>query len=204
MKSKLFRKTLLIFILVLTIGCSILGVWTSFSGILDAVPGPCPVYFDEQSSCIQSYTENGWDYLDKNQYARIQVFLTFYEIHYAGGFCNHEYSNNDRLNVLTSALNLEFEREGDTLKVNGKSVPTGGEFTYTKFWNLNPWTVFRLEFQNNGLRSVCGSSAPSAIYVDGSYGSDISLAKAGIVLVISIAVVFGFLYFLPINKTKSQ
>jgi len=163
---------------------------------------PCFVGYDEQSSCIQSDPE--MDYLEINQNGRIQVFLTVHDVRFSGGGCNYENSNNDQLNVATSVLNLKIEREEDTLKVNGKLVPEGGEFKYTKFWNLNPWTVYRLEIKNRGLTPVCGSSAPPGMYVSGSYGNDISLTKAGIVLLISIALVLGYLYFSPINETKNQ
>jgi len=147
MRGKLLRKPLLISILVLIIGCCLLGAGTIFP--LGYADFPCFADYDEQSGCIQSDSE--MDYLDITQNARIQVLLTVYDVRFAGGGCNYEYSTNDQLKVATSAQNLEFEREGDTLKVNGKLLPTGGEFIYTKFWNLNPWTVYRLEFQNYGL-----------------------------------------------------
>ena len=126
-RSRLLRKPLLISILVLAIGYCILGVGTIFHfGFADF---PCFVDYDEQSNCIQSDPE--MDYLDINQYARIQVFLTVHDVRFAGGGCNYENSNNDQLNAATSVLNLKFEREGDTLKVNGKLVPAGGENSHT-------------------------------------------------------------------------
>lgn len=200
MENRSFRKLIFLSIVLLTIGCFVIGIGTVFPfGFADF---PCFVDYDEQLGCIQFDSDP--EILDIDENARIQVFLTAYNVRFAGGGCNYECATSDHLDMTTNIIDLEFVRQGNNLEFNGKKLETGEEFVYTKFWNPHPWTIYRMEFKNHGLTSVCGSNLPPAIYVSGSHGNELSPLKAGVVLVISILIVLTYFRFTSKNNPESQ
>lgn len=200
MKKKSFRKSLVLSTALLTIVCCLIGFATVFPfGFADF---PCFIEYDEQLSCIR--TDSNPEILEIDENARIQVFLTVYNVRFAGGGCNYESTASDHLDMTTNVIDLEFVRRGDNLEFNGKTLETGEEFVYTKFWNPHPWTIYRIEFKNHGLTSVCGSDSPPAIYISGSYGNEISPIKAGLVLAFSIILAFVYFRFKRPNEAENE
>lgn len=200
MKKKSFRKSLVLSTALLTMACCLIGVVTVFPfGFADF---PCFVEYDEQLSCIR--TDSDPEILEINENARIQVFLTVYNVRFAGGGCNYESTASDHLDMTTNVIDLEFVRQGDNLEFNGNTLEPGEKFTYTKFWNLHPWTIYRMELKNHGLVSVCDSNLPPAIFISGSYGNEISPLKAGVVLVISAFLAFMYFRFRPATEAEKQ
>ena len=197
MKSKPILKPIIISVILLTIGCCLIGVATIFPpGFMDF---PCFIDYDIPASCIQADTETYA--LDINENARIHVFLNTFDVRFAGGGCNYKNSTTDTLAMTTKVMGLNFERKGDILVVNGRVLAKGDKFQYTNFWNPNPWTIYHLEFENKGLVSVCGSNAEQGVFIMWSYGSRFSPIKAGIVLAISIGLVIAYLF---INNRLSK
>lgn len=170
MEDRSYRQSFLLPIALLITGCCVIGIGTVFPfGFADF---PCFIEYDEQLSCIR--TDSDPETLEIEENARIQVFLTVYNVRFAGGGCNYESTASDHLDMTTNVIDLEFVRQGDDLEFNGKTLEPGEKFTYIKFWNPHPWTIYRMGLENRGLVSVCDSNLPPAIFISGSYGNEIS------------------------------
>jgi len=181
--NNITRRTTIV--LTATIGIFLcIGLGTvMFKGFIDF---PCFVRYDEVNQCVLS---DGYLVGEEDE-ERIQVYLDTSQIGFSGMGCNMEESNDDVLGMETSVLSLKFERSGDRLLVNGKELAAGDDFSFTKFWNLNPWTVYTINFTNYGAIPVCQSNAPSRIVVMGEYGNELSIIKGIIVLTILLIITF--------------
>lgn len=141
---------------------------------------PCFAYYDEENRCFQSD-----DYIVEQGYNdRIQVFLDTSLVGFSGMGCHMDGSENNRFEMKTPALHLKFERIDEKILLNGKELPPGEEFTFTNFWNLNPWTIYTIRLTNYGDLPYCQKDAPSRIIVKGEYENKVSVIKAAACLII--------------------
>jgi hypothetical protein len=154
-----------------------------FKGFIDF---PCFVNYDEVNSCVAA--SDGYPGVDEEK--RIQVFLDVSRLGFSGAGCKAEGSFTDVLELATPATSLKFERVDNFLYVNGKELKTGKQFVFTNYWGINPWTIERIEFTNYGIVPVCGGSKPPQIYVIGSYGNQISILKALLLLILCLLIVY--------------
>jgi hypothetical protein len=146
---------------------------------------PCIAYYDEANSCV---SQEGPLLAEEDQSeARLQVFLTSSEVGFSGGGCYFEGGASNRVEMETPALDLVFERRGEALFVNGKLLAAGDTFSFTKFWDPNPWLVEKVQFTNYGLVPVCGKDLPERLEVIGTTGNEVSLVKGGLVLLVPLA-----------------
>ncbi len=164
-----------------------------FKGFVDF---PCFVEYDEVNHCVAA---GNWSTTIKEE-KRIQVFLTTSQVGFSGGGCHAESSDNDLLKIQTGIAGLKFERTGNVLLVNGKELKPGENYVFTKFWNLNPWTVYTLEFTNLGVVPICKSTATPQLYVIGSYGNRISFIK----LVMTLCICLGVAYLIVNGRKKNN
>lgn len=169
---------LLAFIIILGASIILLGGFVDF---------PCFVRYDEAGDCISMEHASGrWDEVQDE--TRIETFLTTYEAGWSGGGCNHKIVSQDTLEQYTSVGTLTLEREGETLKVDGKTLEKGQSFKRTHVLIWNPWIIARTQFTNLGVVADCESESPaSRLVVIGSYGTQISLIKGGLIMLALIA-----------------
>lgn len=129
----------------------------------------------------------------------IESFLTTYRAGFGGGGCDNDGSNTNALEIRTYVVKLHLERERDTLKVNGKELPTGNEFSAANLFTWNPWIITRLRFNNMGVVADCDpNTSNERIVIAGSYGSEFSLAKG----LLSLSIFIGGLVFVTWNLKK--
>ncbi|MBN2387431.1 MAG: hypothetical protein JXB85_10450 [Anaerolineales bacterium] len=196
------KNTVLIVMLVIScLSCCCLvlvGVGTVVpKGFVDF---PCFVTYDEQNQCLDLSGMPEEDLED----VRLQVYLTSHQIGMMGGGCLARDSESDQLHIETAAIDLDFERRGDALFVNGGSLPVGETSTYTSFWDSNPWIMHEVRFTNYGLVSICDTDLPARVVVVGTYVSTIALLKGGLVLLIPLALIATFTILLVSSLRKDQ
>lgn len=162
----------------------ILGALTILLG--GFIDFPCFVRYDEAEDCISMEHASGrWDELQAD--TRIETFLTTYRAGWSGGGCNHKIASEDTLEQYTAVGTLALEREGETLKVEGKTLRKGQSFKRTKALIWNPWIISRTQFTNVGVVANCEAESPvERLVVIGSYGTYIALLKGMAVLAILI------------------
>ena len=141
---------------------------------------PCVVTYCASDNCITARVagrEAG-----ANAY-QIESFLTGYLAGWGGGGCNYGKSETSTLDVQTSVLNLSLERDGDTLKVNGKVLETGTDFQVIDVFAWDPWIISRLRFKNLGMVADCESDTKyQRMVIFGSSGTEFSPAKGLLIL----------------------
>jgi hypothetical protein len=175
-------RVVLWFLLAFTI---ILGALTIlWGGFIDF---PCFVRYNEAEDCISMENASGrWDKVQDD--ARIETFLTTYKAGWSGGGCNHKIASEDTLEQNTSVGTLTLDREGETLKVDGRILGKGQSFKRTHALIWNPWIIAQTQFTNVGVVADCESESPARrLVVIGRYGTQISLVKGGSILIALIA-----------------
>jgi hypothetical protein len=130
---------------------------------------------------------------------RIEAQITTASFRYSGGGCLRIRSNVDHIRAPTS-LDLRFDRNENTLRINGRTVDEGAEYQTTGFWNFDPWGVVRLRVKNLGVVPDCqldtaNNSLPNPstkrVLLAGSECVEFSPAKGGVILAALIFVLFG-------------
>jgi hypothetical protein len=129
----------------------------------------------------------------------IEAFLTKYRAGFGGGGCYNRGSNSNLLELRTDVGKLDLEREGDSLKVDGKELLTGSEFRATNYLYWHPWLITRLEFKNMGVIEDCESNTShERIVIYGRSGTEFSLAKG----FLSLSIFIGGLVYVSRNLRK--
>lgn len=191
MKIKIL-KALRFIIIILIIYTLISGYFTFFRG--GAIDFPCFVTYDEKNNCIQ-VKENTRE--NKKTSPRIEAFFTVYSAGWQGGGCYYESSETNFLEIKTSGIKLRLEKINGDLKVNNTILKKNEEFKITKVFTFDPWSIFRLIFENLGLVSNCPveelkiSPLRETIVIVGSYGTEISFIKGFLILLtLALGVIF--------------
>jgi hypothetical protein len=168
----------------------------TFGGSMDF---PCFVDYDEQRNCVIPHGPGSTEGEDTPQ---IEVFLTTYVAGMHGGGCEHKKTDTNMLDVPTSVIDLRFECDGNSVKVNGQVFEAGAAFEAKNVFDWNPWIVSRLRLKNLGLVADCHSGSQfQRIVVSGSYGTEISIVKG---LSISTAIIAGLVYsILKLKRLKT-
>lgn len=177
MKKAVYIILLVLSSLMLTCLC-VVGCGTVIP--IGFVDSPCFASYDTQKQCINLYGPKSSE--ESLQNAHIQVFRSIYSASMKGASCKIETSDTDLLDINFPAYSLAFERIGDNLKINGQELASGASFAFTQIWNINPWTIYHVEFTNYGVTKICGSDVPPRTVIVGSSGTEVSWVKAGIIL----------------------
>jgi|SRR5215216_3932805 len=165
--TNLFKPARLL--LSLFLGWLLLGLGTIwFKGAADY---PCFARFDSENQCV---VLDEYYFKDDKQ---LDVFLSTYQVGVSGGGCFQE-SSNTNLELDNRVKEISLQKDGETLHVNGNELAKGETFSFVKFWNFNPWTVYYIEFTNYGVMNACNSKATPEMIVIGDYGNRLSLIKA--------------------------
>ena len=164
---------------------------------------PCFAYYDEENRCVHLGGAVAPDEVLQN--ARLQILLNSHQVGWQGAGCNAQAVETDRVVMENSALDLDFERQGDRLIFNGEPLATGDSFSHTNYWGLNPWVVDRIQFANYGPIPICDTDLPARVVVIGSYGSEFSPLK-GVLLILPVLllmIIFAILLASTIRKKKT-
>ncbi len=170
-------RILILLALLFVIARGLCGIFIS-QGFIDF---PCSVKYKAADQCIDTAfpphtTATGM---------QIKAFLTSYAADFMGGSCSYAESTTNTLVMRLGALPLTLERSGDVLKVNGEILDTGSRFHYTHFWDVDPWLVSEVEFENLGPVTTCtDTSAKTTIAVVGREGTSLSCIKGLAILLI--------------------
>lgn len=165
---------------------------------------PCFAYFDEENRCVR--LDEAVAPEEVLQEAHMQILLNHHEVGWQGAGCNAQNPDTDRVVLETSAIDLDFERQGDKLIVNGKPLATGNSFSHTNNWGLNPWVVEKIQFTNYGPIPICDTDLPARVVVIGSMGSEFSSLKGVLLIlpVLALIIIFAILLASTIRKKKTQ
>lgn len=198
------KKTAAIVMLVLSV---VLGGYLVHVGLETVRPKgfidfPCIAEYDQANNCVSQ--EGPLPAEQDQSKVRLQVFLTNSEVGFSGAGCYFEGGASDRVEMETPALDLVFERRGEALFVNGKPLASGDSFSFTSFWDPNPWLVEKVQFTNYGLVPVCGKDLPARLEVIGSTRIKISLVKGGLVLLIPLALMVSSVVLLVTEARKKR
>jgi hypothetical protein len=186
-------RVLQFFLILLTAFTIITSSIFLFSGYMDA---PCSVHYNEADHCINVWL-SGLE--PRKEAPLIESFLTTYSAGFGGGGCYNRGSNSNVLDLRTDVGKLHLEREGDSLKVEGKELLTGSEFRSTNYLYWHPWLITRLEFKNMGLIVDCESNTShKRIVIYGRSGTEFSLAKG----FLSLSIFIGGLVYVSRNLRK--
>lgn len=139
---------------------------------------------DENGACFLSshYSEREKSFLSN---ASFEVSVTTFYAGASGGGCFHKISDSNTI----AGMGVTFERDGDVVKIDGRSLAAGEGFKGTDYFGVDPWTIRRYEFKNLGVLRDCRGSLNQSVgnarlIVDGTSGSEISLLKGLLMLVI--------------------
>jgi hypothetical protein len=165
---------------------------------------PCFAYYDEENQCVRLDGAVAPD--EVLQEAHLQILLNHHEVGWQGAGCNAENPETDRVVMETSAIDLDFERQGDRLIVNGEPLATGDSFSHTNYWGLNPWVVEKIQFTNYGPIPICDTDVPARVVVIGSYGSELSPLKGTLLLlpILVLMIIFTTLLVSALRKKKHK
>ncbi len=172
-------RILILLVLVYVVARGLSGIFFT-QGFIDF---PCSVKHVAADHCI----DTAFPPHTTGEGTQIEAFLTSYAADFMGASCNYEKSATNTLDMRLSALPLTLERSGNVLKVNGQILDTGSRYHYTRFWDIDPWLVSKVEFENLGPVTACtNTSAETTIAVVGREGTSLSCIKG-----LSILLIFG-------------
>lgn len=195
MMAKIYKVTSIIITILLigTIVMLVLIVVAVFllGGFMDF---PCFVDYDLQGQCFRIEDE----YLTRAREEgeadpQIELFLDEYSYLFRGGGCIYKESATNALEIATPARDLKLIRSGDNLEINGQIYGPGQALEITNaFYTWNPWLVASTKIVNRGLLTECDAqNEVPRLIVDGYRGTDISLEKGFII----VLVLFGLRLF---------